>query len=136
MALRLQAQGTDFQQYLELSGQSQEDIVLALRSEATRASKLDLALRAIAEGEALEVGDDEVDAELAKVADQFERPVDEIRADFVGGGRMPALRSNLLKSKALEWVTERTNLVDEDGQPVSPDALELPNQDESGEDEQ
>ena len=49
-------------------------------------------------------------------------------------GRMSAIRSDLLKSKALDWVSERANLVDEDGQQVSPDALQLPTQEEDSDD--
>jgi trigger factor len=136
MALRLQAQGTDFQRFLDLTGQTQEGLVDALRGEAVVAAKLDLALRAIADAERLEVTDAEIDAEIATIAEKLERPADELRADFVDDGRVPALRSSLLKGKAVSWVSERANLVDEDGQPVSPDALELPTQDESGEDDQ
>ncbi len=130
MAMRLQAQGMDLQTFMQITGQSQEDLIAELRVAAGNSAKLDLALRSIAEKENLEVGDDEVDTELQQVAAQIERSIDEVRSEFVEAGRMPSLRSDLLKSKALDWVMERANLVDEDGQQVSPDALELPTQDE------
>ena len=136
LALRLQAQGSDLAQYLERSGQSQEELVAGLRHEAVTGSKLDLALRAIAQTEQLEVTEDEIEDELVKVADQVQRTADEVRADFAEGGRLPTLRSNLLKSKAFDWVMDRAKLVDIDGQPVRPEALELPSEDETGEDDQ
>jgi trigger factor len=136
MALRLQQQGLDLATFLELTGQSQEGLATELRESAVTSAKLDLALRAIAEVEDLAIAEDDLDDELAKAAEQLDRTVEDLRADFAGAGRLPALRADLLKSKALDWVVERANLVDEDGQPVSPDALELPDQDDPGEDDQ
>ncbi|MDH3681606.1 MAG: trigger factor [Acidimicrobiia bacterium] len=134
MAIRLHAQGMELQTFLQMTGQSQEDFLSELRGAATSSAKLDLALRAVAANESLEVGDDEIDEQLAEVADQLERPADDVRDEFVEAGRLSALRSDLLKSKALDWVSERANLVDEDGLQVSPDALELPTQDDTAAD--
>lgn len=136
MALRLNAQGIDFNMFLQLTGQSQQDVLDGLRDDARKSAKFDLALRAIAGGEALEVTDDDLDKEFGHIANHVDRSPEEVRAEFVKAGRMSALRADIVKNKALEWVTERAELVDEDGQPVSPDALELPTQDESGEDEE
>ncbi len=130
MALRLQAQGIDFQTFLQMTGQSQEDLLDGMRDQARSSAKVDLALRAIAEAESLEVTEDDLEEQFAEVASQIDRPADDIRADFAEAGRMPALRSDLLKSKALDWVIERANLVDEDGHPIDPDALQLPTEDE------
>ena len=135
MAKRLSAQGIDFPTFLQLTGQSQQEVLEGLRGDALAAAKFDLALRAIAEAEDLEITDEDVEHELAHIAGHLERSAEDVRAEFVQAGRLPALRSDLLKNKALEWVSERANLVDEDGQPVSPDALELPTQDEAGEDD-
>lgn len=134
MALRLQAQGMDLETFLQMTGQSQEDIIGGLRAQSMNSAKLDLALRAIAEAEQLEVTDDDVDEQLSEVATQIDRTTDEVLADFVDSGRLSQLRSDLLKSKALDWVIERANLVDEDGQQVSADALQLPTQDEESAD--
>lgn len=136
MAMRLQAQGIDFQTFMQMTGQSQEDFLSGLREVATTSAKVDLALRAIAEAENLEVADDEIETELETIAAQIDRSLDEVRDDFVSAGRLSAFRTDLRKNKALDWVTERANLVDEDGQQVSQDALELPTQDESTEDDQ
>ncbi len=129
MAMRLQAQGMDLQTFLQITGQTQEDLLEELRGAAANSAKLDLALRSIADAEGIEVTDEEIDTELMQVATQIERTLDEVRDDFKDAGRFPALRSDLRKGKALDWVGERANLVDEDGQQVSPDALELPPED-------
>jgi trigger factor len=131
MAIRLQAQNIELQTFLQMTGQSQEQFVAELRSQAGTAAKLDLALRAVAEAEGLTVAEEEVAEQLATIAEQIDRDVDQVRAEFTEAGRLPALRSDLLKTKALDWVIERAEIVDEDGQQVSSDALQLPTEDES-----
>jgi len=134
MALRLNAQGIDFNTFLQITGQSQTDVLEGLRADARGSAKFDLALRAIAQAEGLEVTDHDLDHELEHIAGHLEKSPEEVRADFEQAGRIPALRADLLKNKALDWVAERATVVDEDGRPVSPDELELPTQDDSGED--
>ncbi|MEM7341417.1 MAG: trigger factor [Actinomycetota bacterium] len=130
MAMRLRAQGMELDTFMQMTGQTQEDLVAQFRVQAENSARLDLALRAIADAEKLDVSDADIDEQLDELATQIQRDLDEVRADFVDAGRMPALRSDLLKEKAFDWVTERANLVDGDGQPVSPDALQLPTQDD------
>jgi trigger factor len=130
-AMNLQAQGIDLNTFQQITGQSNDDLIAQMRETAAGSAKLDLALRSIAESEGLAVEEVDVDGELANIAAQIEGDVDEVRQNFIDAGRMQSLRSDLLKGKALDWLSERANLVDEDGQPVSPDALELPTQDEA-----
>ena len=134
MAMRLQAQGLSFEQYMQFTGQDTESVMEQFRAQATLAAKLDLALRSIAARESIEATDAEIDEELEKVADQFDRPIDEVRAELVEAGQLPAVRADLLKSKTLDWLLERARLVDEDGRPVSADALELPDDEDDQDD--
>jgi trigger factor len=135
MAMRLNAQGIDLNMFLQLTGQSQADVLEGLKGDARSAAKYDLALRAIAEAERLEVTEHDIDHEFEHIASHVDRTPEQVRAEFEQNGRMSALRADLAKTKALELVSQRADLVDEDGQPVSPDALELPTEHESGEDD-
>ncbi len=135
MAMRLQAQGIDFGTFLQITGQSQEGFMAELRAGADTGAKVDLALRAVAEDEGLTVDDAEIDHELGQMAEQIGRTLDDIRTDFAEAGRLPALRADLLKNKAMDLVVERANLVDEDGTHVSANALELPTPEESDDDD-
>ncbi len=135
MAMRLQAQGISFEQYMQFSGQDRDSMLSEIRTQATMSAKLDLALRAIAAQESIEVTDDELDEELVEVAERFDRSVEAVRAELVEAGQLPAVRSDLLKNKTLDWLIERAKLVDEDGQAVSADALDMPDEVESEEDQ-
>ena len=128
MAMRLQAQGVDFDQYMQFTGQDRESVLGEVRTQAAVAAKLDLALRAIAVQESIGVDEDELDTELETVAERFDRTVEQVREELSEAGQLSAVRSDLLKTKTLDWLTERVKLVDEDGQPVSADALEMPDE--------
>ena len=139
MAMRLQAQGIQLEQYLSMTGQSQESFVEGLRGTASQAVLVDLALRAVADAEELAVSDDELEAEFADVAERVGESVDAVRAQFERGGQVAEIRSDLRKQKALEWLIERVEIVDPDGTPIDRaeiDALLAEQQDEEEEDAQ
>jgi trigger factor len=131
MAMRLQAQGLSFEQYLQFSGQDRDTMLGDIRDSAGTSARLDLALRAIAAQETIDVTDDEIADEIADAAQRFDRPAAELRAEFAEHGHLPSVRADLLKSKTLDWLIERIKVVDEDGQVVAADALELPEEEES-----
>ena len=126
MAMRLQAQGIEFEQYLQFTGQDPQVVMAEMSTQAELTAKVDLALRAIAAQESITATDDELDIELETVAERFDRSVDEVRSELVEAGQLAAVRADLVKTKTMDWLNERISLVDEDGQPVSPDALEMP----------
>jgi trigger factor len=115
---RLEQQGASIAQYLQATGQSEEQVVAELRSGAEPAVKADLALRAIAEAEALDPTDAEIDAEVERLAGAYEMTPEALRENLERADQMPAVRSDLKKSKALEWLVEHVELVDPEGRPV------------------
>jgi trigger factor len=130
LLLRLQAQGVDFEGYLAATGQEQEAVVAELREAAVLAARADLALRGIAEAEGLEVSDEDLDAELEKLAERVEQTPAEVRLALEEGDQLPAVRSDLRKRKALDWLVANVQIVDEDGNAVDRADLEVPEPDE------
>jgi trigger factor len=125
IAMRVQAQGMTVEQFLEASGQDPEQFVAGLREQAGQSVKIDLALRALADVEEIEVGDDDLDREFERLAEAVGQPVAKVRKRFERGEQVAAVRSNLRKTKALEWLVEHVELVDDDGQTVDRGDLEL-----------
>ncbi|HEY4376562.1 MAG TPA: trigger factor, partial [Acidimicrobiales bacterium] len=123
-AMRLQAQGATLDQYFASSGQDQESFVEELRGTATEGVKVDLALRAVAEAEAIEPTEEDLEAEYAQVAERVGQDVDEVRTQFERNEQVSAVRSDLRKRKALEWIVERVEIVDEAGEPIDRARLE------------
>jgi trigger factor len=125
---RLAQQNATVAQYLEATGQSEEQVVAELRAGAEPAVKADLALRAVAESEGLSATDEEVDAEISRLAESYSMSAAELRRNLDRADQLPALRSDVKKTKALEWLVENVELVDPEGHPVdrsllTPEAL-------------
>jgi trigger factor len=115
---RLSHQGVDMQAFLQNLGESQEAFVTELRKEATNAVKADLALKAVAEAEGVEVTDDEVEQEIVDLARQTKKNPKAVRKELENEDQLPAVRSGIRKTKALEWLIAHTELVDEEGQVI------------------
>ena len=120
---RLESQGATVDQYLSSTGQTQQQFVEELREVAVSGVKADLALRAVADAEGIEVTDDEVDAELKTLAARMETDPDALRAQLERAEQMPAVRSDIRKAKAMGWLLDHVEIVDDEGNPVSRDAL-------------
>jgi trigger factor len=122
---RLQSRRLTVEQFLQASGRDEEALLAEIRADAARAVRLDLALRALAEAEDIQVSDDELEETVAEMAQQAGTTAGDLRRRLDRTGRLPAVRSDRRKSKALTWLFDHVGLVDEDGEPLSRDVLEL-----------
>jgi trigger factor len=86
---------------------------------AERSAKVDLALRAVAVAETIEALEEELEDEFAAVAARVDEELDTVRTQLTEAGHIPALRSDVSKRKALEWLTETVTIVDEDGNAIA-----------------
>ncbi len=120
---RLESQNLSLAQYFSATGQSPDDLLGAVRTDAHRAVKADLALRALVEAESLTVDDEELDAEVATMAERMETTPVELRRQLDTAGRTGAVRSELQKAKALQWLLDHVDLFDDEGNPISRDDL-------------
>ena len=120
---RLEAQKLGLGEYLQATGRTPEDLLAAVRVDAQRAVKADLALRALAEAEELGLSDEELDTEIATMAERMETTPAELRRQLDTAGRTGAVRSELRKGKALQWLLDHVELFDEEGNPMSRDDL-------------
>ena len=156
MAIRMAQQGMQFDQFLEATGQSVEDLVENLREPAEQTVKTDLALRAIAVEENMEVSEAEIDNEIEEIAKQYSwraaieanevdleteltsEQIDELIAPRLEQekekvvhsmhehGQLRILKADLLKQKALEFIEKSVKIVDEEGNEMNRDDLLLP----------
>jgi trigger factor len=91
--------------YLEMTGQSSEQLTTDLQTQAERAVKAQLVLEAVATAEELEVTTEEVDAEIERQAQRLGRPVKDVRK-ALAGSRIDVIRGDILRSKALALIVE------------------------------
>jgi len=122
---RLEERNMALDEFLARSGRDERGLVDELRAEATRAVLLDLALRALADAEGIEVADEELHQILADMAGQVGTTAKDLYARLERAGRLPSVRSERRKAKALEWLEAHVELVDESGAAVSREDLQL-----------
>jgi trigger factor len=115
---RLEEQGATVEQYLAATGLSQEQLLADVRLEATKAVKADLALRAVVAAEQITASDEEVDAEIARVAERAGRKPAQLRKEIDRNQGLQAVRSELSRGKALQFLVDHATVVDEEGKPL------------------
>jgi trigger factor len=118
MAMRLQAQGLSLEQWLQFSGTDTEQFLDDLKTTADRSARVDLALRAIALSESIEVLEEDLDIEFEAVAARVQQDSDVVRTQLTEAGHLPALKSDISKRKALDWLTESVRISDEAGNSI------------------
>lgn len=134
LGMRLQAQGMGLEQYLMMTGRSQEQLIDELRESAETSARVDLALRAIVVAESIDCTDEDVDAEIEAVAERVGEKPPKVRKQLEQNDQLPAVRSDINKRKALEWLLGNVEIVDENGDPVGRSIYEPDEQDPDDED--
>ena len=127
-SMRLQAQGLNLDQWLASSGQDPNEFVEELRTTAARAAKFDLALRAVADAEQIEASEEDLEAEFGQVAQQLDLTPEAVRLRFEEADQMSAIRGDIRRRKALDWLVESVEIVDEDGNPLDRADFILPDE--------
>ena len=126
MAIRMRSQGFDLSTYLEATGSDLESVRDELREGAEVSARVDLGLRAVAEAEGLEADGEPLEKYLVLLAAQAGGEVEDLRTALTESGRMLEIRADLRKQAALDWVFDRAEIVDEEGNPVDRSLLESP----------
>jgi trigger factor len=121
---RLEQRHISLEQFLAASGRDRSSLLAELQEEASRAVRADLALRALADAENMEVSDEDLDAVVAEMAEQAGTTGADLKRRLDRAGRLPAVRSDQRKAKALEWLLDHVALVDEEGKSVDRDELQ------------
>jgi len=100
---RLQMQGMNLELYYQLSGQDQNALREQMKSDAEKRVKTNLTLEAIAKAENIEASDEDVNAELEKMAEMYNMTVDNIKAAL---GGVEGVKADLKLQKAIDFLIE------------------------------
>ena len=99
---RLQMQGIDLNTYLTYLGQDMDSFKASFKSGAETQVKASIALEAIVEAEKIEATEEEIDAEVAKLAEQYQMDAEQIKAAVT----MDQLASDIKTRKAVELIVD------------------------------
>ncbi|MDQ0975639.1 trigger factor [Neobacillus niacini] len=100
---RLQMQGMNLELYFQFSGQDENALREQMKEEAVNRVRVALTLEAIAKSENIEATDEDVNAELEKMAGMYNMTVDNIKAAL---GGVDGIKGDLQKQKAVEFLIE------------------------------
>ena len=108
--MNLQEQGIELEEYLKLTGTALEDVKkqCELRAEKTIAQQL--VLEAIAEKENLVVTDEEIEAEIDKMAEHYKMEKEQIRQVLTIQGHIEGMKHNLLTEKAIDLLLKEAKI--------------------------
>jgi trigger factor len=100
---RLQMQGMNLELYFQFSGQDENALREQMKEEAVNRVRVALTLEAIAKAENIEASDEDVNAELEKMAGMYNMTVDNIKQAL---GGLEGIKGDLQKQKAVEFLIE------------------------------
>ncbi len=102
-AQRLQMQGMSMEQYMQYTGMTAEKMAEQMKPQAVKRIQSRLVLEAIAEAEAIEVADADVEAELQKMADAYKMELAKVK-EYMGEAGIAEMKKDLAVQKAAELV--------------------------------
>ena len=99
-ARRLEGSGIPFDNYLQMMGMTRDQMLEQAKAGALREIKAGLALDAVAAAEGITVSDEEADAEMVRLAEEYKADIEMVRANM----DVPELKRDLAARKAMDLV--------------------------------
>ncbi len=100
--MQLSQQGIPYDQYMQMTGMSEEKLLEDAKEPATQQVRLDLALAAIIKAENIEVSDEEIEAEFQKMADQYHMELEMVKKYL----QAEQVKDQLMTQKAIAVVVD------------------------------
>ncbi|MFG0215322.1 trigger factor [Brevibacillus porteri] len=107
---RLQYQGMTLELYYQFSGMDESQLRDQLRADATSRVRTSLTLEAIGKAENIEATEEDVTAELEKLAGVYGRPADELRKIFSAQDGMVALYRDVQTRKTVDLLVAESKV--------------------------
>ncbi|WP_019422402.1 trigger factor [Paenibacillus sp. OSY-SE] len=105
---RLRMQGMNIDMFLTLSGQTIADLREQMQKEANTRVKNNLVLEQIAKEEKVSITDEELQEELEKMAQSYQRSADEIRTILEKNGTIDNLREEAALRKTIKFLVDNS----------------------------
>lgn len=104
-ARRMQSQGLTMDQYLQFTGMTVEKLMEDAKPQAKKRIETRLVLEAIAKAENIEISDEKLDEELAKMAESYGMEVDKLK-EFMGEAEKKQMKDDMAVQEAVTFLAE------------------------------
>ena len=102
-AMRLQQQGLSMDMYMKYTGITRDKLMDQMKEQAKNNIESRLVLEAVVEAEKIEASDEEFEAEVNKMAEQYGMEVDKLK-NIIGERESKAMRSDIAIQKAVDLI--------------------------------
>ena len=106
---RLQQQGMNLELYFQFSGHDEEALRSQMQNDALNRVRVSLTLEAIGQAEEIEVAEEDINAELQKMSDQFGMEIEQIKTAL---GGTTVLENDLRFNKTVELLVENAKITE------------------------
>lgn len=110
IAYNMRQQGIELEQYLQLTNGSMDDVKADCHNRAEGFVKQRIVLEAIGEKEAIDVTEEEIDAEFEKLAEMYGQPLEQVKQVFTMQGQYAAVKRNVLLEKVTDFLLENAKI--------------------------
>ena len=102
---RLAQSGLSMEQYMQFSGMTMDKMMEQVRPEAISRIQSSLVLEQIAKEENIEISDEDIDAEIAKMAEAYGMEADKLK-EYMGEAEKNSMKRDLAITKAVDLIME------------------------------
>ncbi len=106
----LKVQGLTLEQYLEYRQLDRDKLKEEFRPRAERDVKTDLVMETISKTEGIEAMEEDVKAELEKISQQYNQPVDTVKVALESAGRLDMLEYGIKMNKTIDFLVSQSNI--------------------------
>ncbi len=105
MARRMQSQGLSLDMYLKYTGMTVEQMKEQARPDAEKRIRTRLVLEAVAKAENIQISDEKVDEEVAKMAEAYQMEADKLKS-FMGDKEKEQMKQDMAVQEAITFVVD------------------------------
>ena len=104
-AQNMQYQGIGLEQYCQITGMTVEKIQEEMRPQAVKRIETRLVLEAVAKAENIEVSDEKLDEEIAKMAESYHMEADKLK-EYMGDDEKKQMKEDIAVQEAVTFLAE------------------------------
>ena len=104
-AQRIKSQALTMEQYYQFTGMTEEKMNEEFKPQAVKRIETRLVLEAIAKAENIEISDEKLDEEIAKMAEAYKMEADKLK-EFMGDAEKKQMKEDMAVQEAVTFLVE------------------------------
>lgn len=108
---RIESQGLTMEQYMQFTGMTPDKVLEQMKPEALKRIQNSLVLEAIAKAEDIQISEERLDEEIAKMAEQYKMETEKLK-EIMGDYEKEQMKNDLAIQAAVELITESAKEVE------------------------